>query len=389
MTGTDGVGAVGAAFEERFGAEPAATAIAPGRVNLVGGHVDYNSGVVLPAAIDRVTTTAVRPREDDRVRAYSLRMDELVEASVGDDPSGWAAYVVGTATVLSGDVGRPLGADVVVGGDMIMGAGLSSSAALEVAIGGALDAAHGLGLSREEIADAGYRAENEKVGMACGIMDQFASALGRAGHALRIDCRDRSVERIPLDVGRTALLVVDTNVSHTLTDSGFNDRVRECHEATVALDTLLGKRVTSLRDVTPEEVERHRYALEAPLADRARHVTTEIRRVEAAADALRDGAVGRVGSLMRESHRSLRDDYEVSCTELNTVVDILDDRSGVHGCRMIGGGWGGSVLALVEPSATADLTAAVQNEYPDRTGIEADTFDFQVGDGLRVVESAR
>jgi galactokinase len=296
------------------------------------------------------------------------------------------AYVVGTANVLSADVGRPLGADIVVGGDMIMGAGLSSSAALEVAVGGALNAVHGLDLSPKDLADAGYRAENEEVGMACGIMDQFASALGRSDHALRIDCRSREVEHMPFDTDRANLLVVDTNVAHRLTESGFNDRVRECHEATARLDSLLGKRVMALRDVTPQEVEAHADDLEPPLARRARHVTNEIRRVEVAAEALREGDIGRVGSLMRESHRSLRDDYEVSCAELNAVVEILDDRDGVYGCRMIGGGWGGSVLALADPVATADLTAAVEREYRDRTGIEADTYVFETGDGLWLVD---
>jgi galactokinase len=385
MTGVEGT-ETEAAFEDRFGAEPSVTAVAPGRVNLIGGHVDYNGGVVLPAAIDRATVVAARPRDDDLVRAYSLRMEEGVEAAVDEDREGWSAYVVGTATVLSADAGRPLGADLVVGGDMILGAGLSSSASLEIAVGGALDVAHDLGLSPEDVADAGWRAENEEVGMACGIMDQFASALGRADHALRIDCRSREVEHVPFDTAEASLLVVDTNVSHELTDSGFNDRVRECHEAASTLDTLLGKRVTALRDVTPEEVEAHGDELEPPLSRRARHVTTEIRRVEAAVDALREGDVARVGSLMRESHRSLRDDYEVSCRELDAVVDVLDGCEGVHGCRMIGGGWGGSVLAVVDPSATADLAAVVEREYLDRIGIEAETHSFEVDEGLRVVE---
>jgi galactokinase len=386
MTGDDGVEPVRAAFGEQFGVAPTATAVAPGRVNLIGGHVDYNGGIVLPAAIDRATVVAARARDDDVVRAYSLRMDEGAEATVGEKRDGWTAYVVGTANVLSADVGRPLGADIVVVGDMIVGAGLSSSASLEVAVGGALNAAHGLGLSPKDLADAGYRAENEEVGMACGIMDQFASALGRSDHALRIDCRSREVEQIPFDTDHANLLVVDTNVAHKLTESGFNDRVRECHEATARLDSLLGKRVMALRDVTPHEVEAHAADLGPPLDRRARHVTNEIRRVETAAEALREGDVGRVGSLMRESHRSLRDDYEVSCAELNAVVEILDDRDGVYGCRMIGGGWGGSVLALADPVATADLTAAVEREYRDRTGIDADTYVFGTGDGLRLVD---
>ncbi|ERH11723.1 MAG: galactokinase, partial [halophilic archaeon J07HB67] len=356
-------------FRREFGASPTVLSRAPGRVNLVGGHVDYNDGIVLPAAIDRATVVAARPRTDETVRVHSTRMDETVTTQIGADREDWAAYVVGTATVLANDTrgsgdaetgveaqdgadGRAssavsdgtdddaFGADLVVGGDVIVGAGVSSSASLEVAVAGALDAVHELGYSRADLADVCWRAENEEVGMACGIMDQFASALGRAGHALRIDCRSRDVRAIPFR--DAAVLVIDTTVAHELTESGFNDRVRECHEATARLDELLGKRVRSLRDVTPTEVAANADTLEEPLARRARHVTTEIRRVRAATEALAAGDTGRVGSLLRESHRSLREDYEVSCRELNAVVDVLDDTDGVFGARMVGGGWGGS-----------------------------------------------
>jgi len=269
---------------------------------------------------------------------------------------------------------------------MIMGAGLSSSASLEVGVGGALNAVHRFGLAPETLADVGWRAENQEVGMACGIMDQFASALGRADDVLRIDCRSRDVERIPFDGALANLLVVDTNVSHELTESGFNDRVQECHDATARLDGLLGKRVRALRDVTPGEVDAHAEDLGSPLDRRARHVTTEIRRVRTAAEALSEGDVARVGSLMRESHRSLRDDYEVSCAELNAVVDILDDEPGVLGCRMVGGGWGGSVAALVDPDATAATAAAVEREYRDRTGIDPDVYALGTADGLRIAD---
>lgn len=383
MTGADD-GGVAATFEARYGERPTARARAPGRVNLVGGHVDYNGGVVLPAAIDRGTTVAARPRDDGVVRAYSARMDEAVESEVGDDPDGWAAYVVGTATVLSAEAGGPLGADLAVGGDMILGAGVSSSASLEVAVAGALDAVHGLGFDAERLADACWRAENEEVGMSCGIMDQFASALGRAGHALRIDCRSREVEPIPFDPDAASLLLVDTGARHELVDSGYNDRVRECHEATGVLDSVTGKRVRSLRDVTPEEVEANSEHLDPPLDRRARHVTTEMRRVEEAADALAAGDVERVGELVTESHWSLRDDYEASCEESDAAVGILDACEGVYGGRQVGGGWGGSVVGLIDPAAEAAVTGTVAERYRSETGIDPDVYAFEVGDGLAV-----
>jgi len=386
MIDTELIEQVRGAFESQFGASPTVTAAAPGRVNLLGGHVDYNGGVVLPTAIDRATIVAARPRDDGRLRVHSQSMDDGFETSVGQTRDGWAAYVVGTATVLSEAADQSVGADLVIGGNMIMGAGLSSSASLEIAIAGALNAVHDIGLTHEELAEVGWRAENEEVGMACGIMDQFTCALGRADHLLRIDCRSRDVERIPFDGDSVNLLVFDTNVAHQLTESGFNDRVRECRDATARLDGLLGKRVRELRDVTPAEVETHDDDLGPPLDRRARHVTTEIERVHEATDALRENTIARVGSLMCESHRSLRDDYEVSCPELNAVVDILTDRPGVRGCRMIGGGWGGSVAALLERDAAETVSAELERAYRERTGIDGDAYILRTADGLTLVD---
>jgi galactokinase len=215
-------------------------------------------------------------------------------------------------------------------------------------------------------------------------MDQLASATARAGYALHVDCRTRGIEHIPFDDDRASVLVVDTNVAHELTDSGFNDRVAECHAATAALDAAMGKRVRAFRDVTPEELQAHAAALDPLQVRRARHVTTEMRRVEAAADALRAGHVETVGSLMSESHRSLREDYEVSCEELDVVADALDSLAGVFGARMVGGGWGGSVVALVDPERADGVAATVTERYADATGIEGDAYVFDVGEGLRV-----
>jgi galactokinase len=383
MTGND-ERAVRTTFESRYGDQPTVTASAPGRVNIIGGHVDYNDGIVLPAAIDRSTDIAARERDDDRVRVYSERMDETVTAEPGTDLDGWAAYVIGTAAVLAADTGESVGADLAVGGDMILGAGISSSASLEVAVAGALNELHGLGLDPEALADCCWRAENEEVGMACGIMDQFASALGQSGHALRIDCRSRDVRPIPFDPEVASLLVVDTTVTHELTETGFNDRVRECHEATARLDAVLDKRVRSLRDVSPEELAAHSHELPSPLDRRARHVTGEIQRVREAAKALEENRMNDVGALVRESHRSLRDDYEVSCAELDEVVAALDDCDGVFGARMVGGGWGGSVAALIEPDAEERIGASVAEQYRSATGIDCERHTFSFGDGLTI-----
>ncbi|WP_114575962.1 galactokinase [Saliphagus sp. LR7] len=381
--GESSVDPVGEAFRERFGAEPTERARAPGRVNLVGGHTDYNDGLVLPVAIDRETVVAARARSDGVIRARSLAFEETITEPVGTTPEGWGAYVLGTASVLADEVGESVGADLAVGGDVTMGAGLSSSAALEVAVCGAIDAAHDLGLDRETIADVCWRAENEAVGMACGIMDQFTAATARSDRALRIDCRDRSVEHVPFELD-AELVVVDTNVKHELIDSGFNDRVRECHEATARLDGAMGKRVRALRDVTPEEVEAHADALGSPHTARARHVTSEIRRVEAATEALAADDAASLGSLMTQSHHSLRDDYEVSCEELDAAVSALTDRPAVYGARMVGGGWGGSVVSLVEPGEPPAVAEAVRERYEEATGVACDIYAFDAGRGLTV-----
>lgn len=386
MAEPDSIQRVTATFEERYGDAPTSVATAPGRVNLLGGHVDYNGGVVLPAAIDRHTVVAARPRDDDRLRVYSLATEEEVSATVGQQPSGWAAYVVGTATVLSDELDHAVGADLLIGGDMVMRAGLSSSASLELAVAGTLNDAYDSGLSPTALAEIGWRAETQEVGMACGIMDQYTSALGRTAHVLRLDCRTREVEYLPFDGESATLLVFDTGVSHQLTDSGYNDRVQECREATARLDERLEKQVQELRDVIPESVEDHAGALGSLRYRRARHVTTEMQRVDTATDALRDGDFHRFGSVMRESHRSLRENYEVSCAELDTVVDILGEFEGVYGCRMTGGGWGGSVVALVEPGVVEAVAAEAERAYRERTGIDGDAYIFGTADGLRVVD---
>lgn len=392
-------------FERQFDRRPTVVASAPGRVNLVGGHVDYVGGVVLPVAIDRRSAVAARPRVDGRIRAYSSRMQETVEWDPGEEPpTDWSAYVVGVRSALADESGEPLGADCAVAGDVPVGAGLSSSASLEVAVAGAFDAVHGLDYGRTQLAEACWRAERETVGVDCGIMDQFASALARPGHALRLDCRSREFDHVPFDTSRARLLVVDTTVQHELADSGFNDRVRECRAAADRLNAVLDDDVRSLRDVRPETVadvavdaadtdaddaaadasDADTDALDSLLARRARHVTAEIRRVEAAAAALGDGDVDRVGTLMRESHRSLRTDFDVSCAELDLVVETLDECEGVYGARMTGGGWGGSVVALVQPGEEEAVEAAVAERYRGTTGIDCDVYRVAVDGGLSV-----
>jgi galactokinase len=397
------------AFSDVYDRTPTVEASAPGRVNLVGGHTDYNEGFVLPMAVDRRTAVAAAAREDGRIRLRSTDVGgAVVVDALPDDPlpsdheGSWANYPLGVLVELA-DAGlaRVDGADFLVTSDLPRGGGLSSSAALEVATAAAAyaldgDVEDGTDLPRRDLAEAAWRAETGFVGLDCGIMDQYASALCRAGEALFLDCRSRETEAVPLPGGSDGgggtdrsgvrVVVVDTRVEHDLAESAYNDRVAECREAAARLDAAFGG-VASLRDVRREEFLAGADDLPGALRRRVRHVVTENERVRAAVDALRAGDLGAVGDLMYESHASLRDDYEVSCPELDAVVDVAWATDGVLGARMTGGGFGGSVVALVAADAVDGFRGRVAREYPERTGAEVDPRTFVCGsdDGVRLV----
>jgi galactokinase len=351
---TDRAGRVAAAFAERTGREPDGVWAAPGRVNLIGEHTDYNDGFVLPAAIDRQVLAAAGRRGDGRLRLWSLQAGppaDLALAEVGPGRvEGWAAYPAGVAWAL-GQAGVELrGADVVVDGDVPAGSGLSSSAALECATATALADLYGAGLDRVALAGLAHRAENEVVGVPSGVMDQMVSMLGRAGHALFLDTRSLATEQVPLplEAAGLCLVVIDTRAGHRLVDGAYADRRAACEAAAAVLG------VPALRDATPEQVEAAAAALGDPGLRRARHVVTENGRVLEAVALLRAGELDRLGPLLAASHASLRDDYEVSSPELDTAVAAAVD-AGAVGARMTGAGFGGSAIAL----ARADLAGRV------------------------------
>jgi galactokinase len=356
----DQVGRVVAAFRERTGGEPDGVWAAPGRVNLIGEHTDYNDGFVLPAAIDRRVVAAAGRRDGGRLRAWSLQTGppadlELEEIGPGR-VEGWAAYPAGVAWAL-GQAGVAVGGvDLVVDGDVPAGAGLSSSAALECATATALADLSGAGLDRAALAGVARRAENEVVGVPSGVMDQMVSMLGRAGHALFLDTRSLDTEQVPLplEAGGLCLLVLDTKAGHRLVDGAYADRRAACEAAAATLG------VPALRDATLEQVEAAAGALGDPGLRRARHVVTENARVLEAAGLLRAGELDRLGPLLAASHASLRDDYEVSSPELDTAVAAAV-AAGAVGARMTGAGFGGSAIAL----AATDLAGRVGDRVRD------------------------
>ena len=375
------------AFRELYGGEPRVFR-APGRVNLIGEHTDYNDGFVLPMAIERGTLVAARARDDRRVRVHSLNIGEGAEFDL-DAPGPvrrgvWLDYVEGVAQALERRGTRLRGADLAVLSDVPAGAGLSSSAALEISTGLALSSVSGHEVDRVTLALAGQEAEHTYVGAQVGIMDQFVSALGRKGHALLIDCRALEATATPLDTSRVTVVICDSRVKHELSASEYNIRRAECERGVALLrEELPG--IKALRDVSVEQFERHKSLLPEPVMRRCRHIVTENERTLDAAAALRRGALDELGRLMWLSHLSLRDDFEVSCRELDALVEIAEGIDGVLGARMTGGGFGGCTVNLVRRDAVAAFSHAVAERYPLATGRTPAVYVSEAADGAREV----
>ncbi len=369
-------------FEQRFQSPPAFMARAPGRVNLIGEHTDYNDGFVLPLAIDRAVWIALRPRADRKVLVYSLdfggsaifSLDELTR-----DDGGWIEYVKGVAWALQEAGHRLRGWEGVIAGDVPVGAGLSSSAALELAVARAFAAVSELRWDATAMARLGQRAENEWVGVRCGIMDQMISAAGRAGHALLIDCRSLQSEAVPFPPG-TTVVVLDTATRRGLVDSAYNERRGQCESAA----RILG--VSALRDVSVERFETECGRLDEITRRRAQHVVTENERTLQAAEAMRRGDAIAVGRLMNASHASLRDDFAVSSRELDVMVECGRAHPACLGIRMTGAGFGGCAVALIRSEQAEAFTSAVAASYRTITGIDPVLYVCAATDGASVQE---
>lgn len=380
------------AFQERFGRAPEAVAEAPGRVNLIGEHLDYNDGLVLPAAVDRNVLVAFAVRPDADVRLYSLDFDEesrfsLEGAIRRDEDALWSNYLRGVFWALGEEEHSGPGLDLAVTGNVPVGAGLASSAALEVAALGALRAAWGLDIDDTRLALLGQRAENAFVGVQCGIMDQLAAALGVADHALLIDCRTLEHEQAPLRLAERglAIVVVDSGVPRRLEESAYNRRREECAEALRRLREAMPERPpAALRDVSAADLEEHGGCLPPPLRRRVRHVVSEMERVGASVAALGEGDLGTFGRLMDASHASLRDDFEVSCPELDRLAELAQGLPGVLGARLTGAGFGGCTVNLVQDGVVGAFAEEVAGRYAKETGLPARMHLCCAADGLRL-----
>lgn len=374
-------------FKTVMGRSPSLVARGPGRVNLIGEHTDYNDGWVFPVAIDRAAYVAVAPRDDRLLRVWATQYGEeavldLDHAEPGV-ASSWGVYVLGMAAMLERDGHRLVGADMVIDGDVPTGAGLSSSAALENAVGVALAAVSGVEVAPVRLAQLGQKTENQFANVQSGIMDQMISQLGQAHHALLIDCRSYTYDAIPIPAD-VRIVVCDSKVSRELASSAYNERRAQCEQAVERLEQVLPG-IKALRDVTPEQLEAHRDLLSPVVYRRARHVVTENARTVEGAERLRTGDAARFGELMNASHQSLRDDYEVSSPQLDLLVAAAQAVPGVYGSRLTGAGFGGCTVTLAAPEAVEDVTAAVQSAYQATFGITPDVYVSQASDGARVV----
>ena len=349
-------------FLETFGEEPDLVAAAPGRVNLIGEHIDYSEGFVLPFAIKDRTMVAARKRDDSTVRVASAqRRNKIVTVDIKDVKPGlkgeWERYALGVLW----SMGVTSGVDLLIDGHVPLGAGLSSSAALECSVATAMNHLFDMGFNLEELARLTQKAENQYVGVPCGIMDQSVSLMATNGFALLLDCRDLSTRNIPFDVASHGLelLIIDTQAHHALTDGGYAERRASCESVAAKLH------VKSMRELTITQLDSSRDLLSETEYIRARHAITEMKRVLDCVEALSSGDFVRVGQLLNQSHLSLRDDYNVSCPELNAAVEA-SLVAGALGSRMVGGGFGGSAIALIQASKTSETIGVVEKAFADK-----------------------
>ncbi len=375
---------VAAQFREMFGSS-ARIFRAPGRVNLIGEHTDYNDGFVMPAALEFYTWVAAAKREDRVLEAYSALFGEKISLSLdtldGPPRRHWSDFIRGVAAALQNSGYKLAGANLVIHGEVPLGAGLSSSASLEVATALALSSLAGIDVPRLELMKLCQKAEHEFVGTRCGIMDQFVAVYGATGHALMLDCRSLEYQLLPMPHD-LRLVVCNSMVRHELASGEYNRRRADCEEGVKILQPHLPG-IRALRDVEVADLETWKHLLPATVYRRCRHVIMENQRVLAAAKALQSGEADRFGQLMYQSHASLRDDYQVSCRELDLLVELASSRPGVYGARMTGGGFGGCTVNLLRAETSDSFKEHIVREYHDATGIIPEIYVCEPGQGAQ------
>lgn len=349
--------------EQIFAKEPEVISSAPGRINILGEHVDYNHGFVLPAAINLRTFVSLSKRNDDTIRLYSVLYKEKFEIDLEKlhpVEISWVNYILGVGSEIKKRNSELSGFDLCVAGNIPSGSGLSSSAALTCSVAMGLNELFDLNLSKREIAHTARMAEHNYLGVFCGIMDQFASVFGKENHLMKLDCRDESFEYIPLNLPNQEFILLNTNVKHSLADSAYNERKMTCEKALKLLSRKYNN-IHSFRDI--QSLSQIESLKESSLIPKAKYVFEEIQRTEEACTALKKGDLKRLGQLMYQTHKGLREEYEVSCDELDFLVDFTKQFSQIYGARMMGGGFGGCTLNLMEKDFVEEFIARIQPIY--------------------------
>ena len=381
-----------AQFKEIFGVDgDIRTYFAPGRVNLIGEHTDYNGGHVFPCALTIGTYAVARKREDNQLRFYSVNFEKLgvIDSALDDlTPSkkaGWTNYPKGVMWAFEGRGYKlPTGLDILIYGNIPNGSGLSSSASLEVLTGVMLKDMFGFDVSMVDIALIGQYSENNFNGCNCGIMDQFASAMGKKDHAIFLDTNTLKYEYAPVVLEDAKIVIINSKVKHSLVDSAYNDRRNECETALKELQEVVD--IKTLGDLTEEEFEAHKDAIKDPIrVKRAKHAVYENQRAIKAVEALKANDVETFGKLMNASHVSLRDDYEVSCEEIDILVDLAWETEGVIGSRITGGGFGGCTVSIVKNDAVDNFISKIGAAYKEKVEHEAEFYVVDIGDGAGIL----
>ncbi len=373
-----------AVFRERFGAEPYLFS-APGRVNLIGEHTDYNEGFVLPASVDKAIHFAIKPNSTGLFRFYAIDLDESFETSIEKiepSKSHWANYLMGVIAQFVKNGKNIPGFDCAFGGDVPLGAGMSSSAAIEVGMAYALNHIFSFSFSKFELVKFAQMAEHEYAGVKCGIMDQFASMHGKANHVIKLDCRSLEYQYFPLDTTNHLLVLVNTGVKHSLATSEYNKRRQECEHG-VALLKKYVPTIHSLRDVSLDLIESHKSEFNPITYNRCSYVIEENIRLEKACKALENADFVEFGNLMYGSHYGLKNKYEVSCTELDQLVELTKSIDGVLGARMMGGGFGGCTINLVKKDSVASFEKTITENYKTPEGKQPQIIKVVIEDGAK------
>lgn len=379
---------VKSSFKEIFGSEPQVVR-APGRINIIGEHTDYNDGFVLPAAIDLAVYVFIQKSGSSETKLISVDLDESYTFDINTElapvEQGWVNYFLGVIDQMRSAGHQLEGFNLMFTSDIPMGSGLSSSAALECGFGQALNELFDLKIDKLNIAKMGQAAEHKFAGVKCGIMDQFASCMGKDNHVVKLDCRSLAYEYYPADFKDYDLVLFDSNVKHNLADSQYNIRRSQCEEGVKALQAINPK-VASLRDATLEDLAKAKSQMEEVVYRRCKYAIEENIRVQAVCDALQVGDIAKVGQVMLETHEGLSKDYEVSCKELDTLIEIATACDGHIGGRMMGGGFGGCTINLIQKDKVEEVIAQVTDGYQKALGIQTKVYRVAIGDGVGVYQ---